>query len=77
MSEIKARYIGHPDGVDLNEIPVGTEGEVRRAHIPHGGELPTEIDGQAVPASYRDSLLEQKDQWTTVKRQTAKAGKED
>ena len=73
MSEIKAKFIGHPDGVDLNQIPVGDEGEFRRARIPYGGELPTEIDGLNVPASYRDSLLEQKDQWTQVKRQTAKA----
>jgi hypothetical protein len=34
----------------------------------HGGELPTEIDGHKVPASFRDSLLEQKDNWTEVKR---------
>jgi len=70
MSERRARYVGHPDGVDLNAIPVGTEGETRRAHIQHGGELPSEIDGQKVPASFRDSLLEQKDQWTEVKRAT-------
>ena len=76
MSEIKARYVGHPDGVDLQGIPVGDGDETRRCHVPHGGELPTEIDGLAVPASYRDSLLEQKDQWTQVKR-TAKADKKE
>lgn len=70
MSERRARYVGHPDGVDLEGIPVGTEGETRRAHIAHGGELPAEIDGLKVPASYRDSLLEQKDNWTEVKRAT-------
>lgn len=77
MSDIKARFVGHPDGVDLNQIPVGDEGEYRRAHIPYGGELPTEIDGLSVPASYRDSLLAQKDQWTQVKRQSAKDKRED
>ena len=77
MSEIKARYVGHPDGVDLQGIPVGDEGETRRQHIPYGGELPTEIDGQSVPASYRDSLLAQSDQWTKVTRKAAKAEKED
>jgi hypothetical protein len=27
MSDIKARYVGHPDGVNINQVPVGTEGE--------------------------------------------------
>lgn len=70
MSEKKARYVGHPDGVTLT-VPVSTEGEPpRHVTIPHGGELPTEIDGHPVPASFRDSLLEQKDNWTEVKRQS-------
>lgn len=69
MSEKRARYTGHPDGVELS-VPVGNAGEFRNIHIPHGGELPTEIDGQKVPAQFRDSLLEQKDNWTDVKRAT-------
>lgn len=69
MSDIKARFVGHPDGTYLPSIPVGTEGETRSLTIPHGGELPTEIDGQKVPASFRDSLLEQKDNWTEVRRE--------
>lgn len=75
MSEKRARFIGHPDGVDLEAIPVGSDGEFRRRHIPHGGELPTEIDGLKVPAAYRDSLLEQKDNWTVVNRRAAKSRK--
>jgi hypothetical protein len=68
MSDIKARFVGHPDGVTLT-VPVATEGEPpRHLTIPHGGELPNEIDGHPVPASFRDSLLEQKDNWTQVKR---------
>jgi hypothetical protein len=69
MSDIKARYVGHPDGVDLLQVPVGTEGEFRRWRVVHGGELPTEIDGMRVPAAYRDSLLEQAD-WTEVRRES-------
>ena len=73
MSQIKARFVGHPDGVDLT-VPVATDGEPpRHLHIAHGGELPTEIDGHTVPAAYRDSLLEQKDNWTSVKRSETKA----
>jgi hypothetical protein len=40
--------------------------------LAHGQELPTEIDGLKVPASFRDSLLEQPDNWTKVQRQPAK-----
>jgi hypothetical protein len=69
----KARFVGHPDGIYLPAIPVTTEGEPPRSlNIPHGGELPTEIDGHKVPASFRDSLLEQKDNWTEVKRDSGK-----
>jgi hypothetical protein len=64
MSEKRARFVGHPDGVDLNQVPVGTEGEFRRVRVAYGGELPTEIDGLKVPASFRDSLLEQQGNWT-------------
>jgi len=68
MSDIKARFHGLPDGVNLT-VPVATEGEPpRHIHVPDGGELPTEIDGHKVPAAFRDSLLEQKDNWTRVDR---------
>jgi hypothetical protein len=78
MSEKKARFIGSPDGIYLPNIPVSTEGEPPRSlNIAHGGELPTEIDGHKIPASFRDSLLEQSDNWTSVNRSdkttTAKA----
>jgi hypothetical protein len=71
MSDKRARYVGgNPDGVHLT-VPVSTEGEPpRHVHVNHGGELPTEIDGHSVPASFRDSLLEQKDNWTSVNRST-------
>lgn len=76
MSDVRARYLGHPDGTYLPAIPVTTEGEPPRGlHIPHGGELPTEIDGHPVEVSYRDSLLEQKDNWTKVNRATGAAAK--
>jgi hypothetical protein len=72
MSDIKARYVGHPDGIDDFRVPVGTEGEERRISLDYGQELPAEIDGLKVPASFRDSLLEQSDNWTKVQRQPAK-----
>jgi hypothetical protein len=72
MSEVKARYVGHPDGIDDFRVPVGTEGEERRIALAYGQELPTEIDGLKVPASFRDSLLEQPDNWTRVQRQPAR-----
>ncbi len=75
MSDIKARYVGHPDGVDL-VVPVG-DNETRRITIPHGGELPHDIDGLPVPVTFRDSLLEQKDNWTRVKREPKTAAKAD
>jgi hypothetical protein len=71
MSDIKARYVGHPEGCYLPTVPVG-DGETRGVRIPYGGELPTEIDGLPVPASYRNSLLEQKDSWTEVRREAPK-----
>lgn len=73
MSDIKARFHGSPDGIYLPNIPVSTEGEPPRGlFIPHNGELPTEIDGHKVPASFRDSLLEQKDNWSRVDRSSKK-----
>jgi hypothetical protein len=76
MSDIKARYVGHPDGTYLPLVPVGDD-ETRDVTIPYGGELPTHIDGLPVPASFRDGLLEQKDNWTRVKRETKTAAKAD
>jgi hypothetical protein len=73
MSDIKARYVGHPDGIDDFKVPVGTEGETRRITLAYGAELPAEIDGMKVPAKFRDSLLEQEDNWTVVRREPAKA----
>jgi hypothetical protein len=75
MSEIKARYVGHPDGVFLN-VPVGDEGVQAGVFVPHGGELPTEVDDLPVSASFRDSLLEQKDNWTKVSRKAKADEKE-
>jgi hypothetical protein len=68
MSVKKARYIGHPDGVDLS-IPF-RDGDVVNLHVAHGAELPTEVGGRSVPAAFRDSLLEQEDNWSEVKRAT-------
>lgn len=70
MSDVKARYVGHPDGIENLSVPLAN-GDTARVSIPHGGELPSEIDGVSVPASFRDSLLEQSDNWTRVKRQPA------
>lgn len=74
MSEKRARYSGpnaDPDGADIT-IPLAN-GEIRHRRIPHSGEVPTEIDGISVPASFRDSLLEQKDNWSEVNRATGTA----
>jgi hypothetical protein len=69
MSDKRARYTGGSQtGVDVTiEFD---NGEQRRAHIKQGGELPTVIDGLKVPAAFRDSLLEQTDNWSEVKRAT-------
>jgi hypothetical protein len=66
MSERRAKYVGHPDGVDLS-IPF-RDGDMVALHVPHGSELPAEVEGRKVPADYRDSLLEQADNWTSVDR---------
>lgn len=73
MSDVKARYVGGSmTGVDLS-IPF-KDGDVVQVHVKHQGELPSELpDGRKVPASFRDSLLEQEDNWTTVRRDTTKA----
>lgn len=84
MSEKRAKYVGGSlTGVDLS-IPF-KDGDVVQVHVPHGGELPAKTpDGRTIPAGYRDSLLEQEDNWKPVNRatgddvkgDTAKAGKE-
>lgn len=73
MSEKRARFVGHPDGADITVT--FDNGEIRSLHVAHGGELPSEVGGLKVPASYRDSLLEQKDNWTEVKRATGEETK--
>ena len=68
MSDIRARYVGSEDAVHLT-VPVSTDGEPdRHVTVPHGGELPAEIDGHKVPASFRDTLREQPANWTRVDR---------
>lgn len=68
MSEKRARYDGPSGtGVDLT-VPL-ENGESRPVHVDQGQQLPSSIDGQRVPASFRDSLLEQ-DDWSEVKQAT-------
>lgn len=68
MSDKRARFVGHPDGVDLS-IPFN-DGDTAHLHIAHGGELPSEVNGRRIPAAYRNSLLEQEANWTSVNRAT-------
>jgi hypothetical protein len=76
MSEIKARYVGpSPEGVTVGVVL--EDGDRWPLTIPQGGELPQEIDGRKVDKTFRDGLLSQEDNWTSVRRDTAKAGKED
>lgn len=69
MADKKARYVGPSQtGVDL-AVPLAN-GMTVETQIKQGGELPSEIDGVRVDTKYRDSLLEQSDNWTEVKRAT-------
>ena len=77
MSDKRARFVGHPDGAYLEGIPVGTAGDTRRLYIKHGAELPAEIDGLKIPASYRDSLLAQESNWAVVNREKTTTAKAD
>jgi hypothetical protein len=68
-AEKRAKYIGASGtGVDLI-VPLAN-GEERSIHVDQGHQLPTEIDGQPVPASFRDELLKQEDNWSEVKQAT-------
>jgi hypothetical protein len=78
MTDIKARYVGpNPEGVSLGVRL--EDGDLYPYTVPHGGELPQEIDGRKVDKAYRDGLLAQEGVWTSVRRdtKTAKAGEED
>lgn len=73
----KAKYVGgHRPGV---EVTVHDEqGVPHIVTVEHNHELPEETDdGFAIPASVRDGLLEQKDEWSEVKRDTSPKGKGD
>lgn len=79
MIEKLPRFVGHPDGVEIT-IPVGVSerppslmyAETYTVHIGYGEQLPADISGRAVPAWFRDSLLEQEDNWTLDAAETAK-----
>lgn len=68
MSDIRARYDG-PSGTGV-DIPVELEtGEIRNVHVDQGKQLPTDVDGIAISAKFRDSLLAQ-DTWSEVRQTT-------
>jgi hypothetical protein len=76
MTDIKARFVGDsPEGVTLGVRL--EDGDIYPLTVPQGGELPQEIDGRKVDKTYRDNLLSQEGVWTSVRRDTAKAAKED
>lgn len=63
----RAKYIGEHDEV---VVPLG---EGRFVTVVKNGFLPTEDDhGDPIPASVRDGLLEQRDNWSSVKQSTPK-----
>lgn len=66
-SEKRAHYAGDPDGCEIT-VPLAN-GETRNVHVPHGGEIPSQIEGHRVPVEFRDALLEQSC-WTLVNRAT-------
>jgi hypothetical protein len=59
-----------PEGVTLGVHL--EDGDIYPLTVPHGGELPQEIDGRKVSKEYRDGLLAQDGNWTSVKRDTKK-----
>ena len=76
MTDIKARYVGDsPEGVTLGVRL--DDGDIYPFTVPHGGELPQEIDGRKVSKEYRDGLLAQDGNWTRVKRDTKPSGAKD
>lgn len=66
MSDRRAKYVGHPDGVDLKIRYM--DGDIVSLHVAHGSELPAEVHGRKVPDDFRDGLLEQEDNWRPVDR---------
>lgn len=61
----RAKYVGPHDEVEVF-LPNGKTVTVAQGH-----QLPTEDnDGDPIPASVRDSLLEQADAWTGVNQST-------
>jgi hypothetical protein len=61
----RARYDGPSEvGVSLN-VPLA-DGQTVPIQVERGHLLPEELDGQRVPAAFRDSLLEQKANWSAV-----------
>jgi hypothetical protein len=68
----RARYDGPHDAVEVY-LPSGRTVTVERGHL-----LPTEDDaGDTIPASVRDSLLEQSDVWSDVKQTTTTSSKKE
>jgi hypothetical protein len=63
----RARYDGPSTAVEVY-LPDGRVVEVERGHL-----LPTEVEGEAVPAAVRDELLERAD-WSEVDQSSSKKG---
>jgi hypothetical protein len=69
MTDIRARYVGDsPEGASLGVVL--DDGDLVPFTVKQGGELPTEIDGRKVSTKYRDGLLAQEGNWTSVRRDT-------
>ena len=60
----KARYDG-PSGTGVDLTISFPDGQYRRVHVDQGHQLPTEVDGLTVPASFRDALIKRGD-WAEV-----------
>ena len=68
MSQKRAVYRG-PSGTGVDLTLELDNGEFRSVHVDQGAQLPTEVDGQPIKASVRDSLLQQ-DDWSEVRQAT-------